>query len=160
MKKLLASLSICSFLAISLATLASAAVKVGSPCSKIGSQIKNSKGYLECREVAGGKFINFQLSKNPQPVLGQKSFEEISNCRVTDQRKTKNMRGNHYKNTGSKLKGFAATKALLNHWLVNEKSVGRNLSDCTPAERRRTLYFPFRGARNRFEIPGNPRSHL
>jgi hypothetical protein len=53
------------------------------------------------------------------------------------------MRGNHYKNTGSESKGFSASKALLNHGLVNEKSVGRNLSEGTPAERRRAQDSPF-----------------
>ena len=93
MKKVLASLAVSFFLAISLITPANAAVKAGSSCTKIGSQIKNAKGYLECRQIAGGKLLNFQLSKNPQPVLGQKSPEEISICRVPDKRKTKNIGG-------------------------------------------------------------------
>ena len=93
MKKVLASLAICSFLVVALATPVNAAVKAGSACSKVGLQIKNSKGFLECRQIAGGKLINFQLSRNPQPVLGQKSPEELNTCRVPDQRSTKNIGG-------------------------------------------------------------------
>ena len=93
MKKALASLAICGFLVVALATPVNAAAKAGSGCSKIGSQIKNSKGYLECRQVSGGKLINFQLSNNPKPVLGQKSPEELDTCRVPDQRATKNIGG-------------------------------------------------------------------
>jgi hypothetical protein len=68
-------------------------ISAGGTCFTVGVSVKNSQGYLECRQIAGGKLIYFQLSKDPQPVLGQKSPEDINTCRVADQRSTKNIGG-------------------------------------------------------------------
>jgi len=58
----------------------------GDPCSVVGDSIKNSQGYLECRDVANNQKKYFQLSNSVSDLALQTSPLPLSVCRVPDQR--------------------------------------------------------------------------
>ena len=64
--------------------------EAGAACESVGSQLSNSAGYLECREIADGRRKYFQLSNNPVPPPMTDSPESLETCRAPDARTEKN----------------------------------------------------------------------
>lgn len=63
--------------------------KSGSACKKIGQTINLGNSQLECRSIANGKKVYFQLSKKVADLPLQKSPELFTTCRVPEQIKNK-----------------------------------------------------------------------
>ena len=74
---------------VSPTTPTAASFKDGDPCTKVGEQIPNSSGILECRNIANNKRKYFQLSLSPVAPGFTQSPEGIETCRAPDMRKTK-----------------------------------------------------------------------
>jgi hypothetical protein len=90
-------------------------VNEGNPCLNVGESIKNTKGLLECREVADGKKRYFQLSNKVSDIPFQKSPESITTCRIADQRATQPKDDNYaiaYPIQWSPLKRVGSNKVL------------------------------------------------
>lgn len=63
--------------------------KAGSACKKIGQTINLATSQLECRSIANGKKIYFQVSKKVNDLAPIQSPEPFTTCRVPDQIRTK-----------------------------------------------------------------------
>jgi len=63
--------------------------KSGSSCKKIGQRINFGNSQLECRWIANGKKVYFQVSKRVKDLPPQPSPEPFTTCRVPEQIKTR-----------------------------------------------------------------------
>ena len=61
----------------------------GGICKEIGSKVTNEYGYLECREVAEGKKVYFQLINNIPDLPSVVSPENFESCRAPEMIKNK-----------------------------------------------------------------------
>jgi hypothetical protein len=64
--------------------------KEGDTCSKLGEQIKNPIGYLECRFAKKKALQYTQISTNSEIAANNLTGSNIQDCRITDQRTSKN----------------------------------------------------------------------
>jgi hypothetical protein len=60
--------------------------KLGTTCFRLGEQIKNSAGLLECRYVAGMKLKFVQLSGSNDAPLNAAGLSSVEMCKIQDQR--------------------------------------------------------------------------
>jgi hypothetical protein len=64
--------------------------KDGDSCSKLGEQLKNPLGYLECRFSKGKALQYSQISPISGAASNNLTGSNIQDCRITDQRTSKN----------------------------------------------------------------------
>ena len=77
-------------LPLNFSTIASAApIKAGSICNQEGKQVKNSVGYLECRNSSNQRLTYVQISATNPTIVNQESPKPFQYCRVPDQRTSK-----------------------------------------------------------------------
>jgi hypothetical protein len=88
-RKFLISLSFLLVFSLQQQSSDAATPKAGSACKKIGQSINLGSSQLECRWIANGKKVYFQLSKRVKDLPPQPSPEPFTTCRVPEQIRTK-----------------------------------------------------------------------
>ena len=88
-RKFLLSLSFLVVFSLHQQTASAATPKAGSSCKKIGQTINFGSSQLECRWIANGKKVYFQISKKVKDLPPIQSPEPFTTCRVPDQIRTK-----------------------------------------------------------------------
>ena len=88
-RKFLISLSFLLVFSLQQQSSDAATPKAGSACKKIGQSINLGSSHLECRWIANGKKVYFQLSKRVKDLPPQPSPEPFTTCRVPEQIKNK-----------------------------------------------------------------------